>query len=522
MNVKKTMIALVAICIILSACTDNLKDLNYDKKLITDELLAIDANEGGFQLPGMQLGIIDVMETWRFEMQQNLNADNYAGYLGFPTPYADNRNNFTYAMIDSWNNQIWLVPSTKVLDQWVSMKKRDFDVKYPDLFALATLFKVFAGHRLTDTFGPIPYRTYGVSSDVTFDSVEDIYDQLFEELNDVVEALEQAETANPNADKVRYAKFDKSRFGGNYKTWIKVANTLRLRLAIRISGINPVKAKQEAEIAVKGGVLSTQDGSFEMTTGTVHPLFTISESWQETRLNASLESFMVGFEDPRLPKYAKPAEHTSFKGQFKGVRSGSSFEKGSFNEYSKVNFDSNPFVKVMDVAESYFLRSEGALRGWDMGGTAQKFYNEGIQASFTSNNAGNADAYLLNNTKTPMDYKDPINPVNNATALSKVTVKWDEAAPFETKLERIITQKWIALYPEGQEAWSEFRRTGYPKLWPVVLNFSNGDVPAGQFIKRIPYPTAITNSSKSSVDEAVKKFLGGKDSMYSPLWWDNN
>src|SRR5690606_8035171 len=174
--------------------------------------------------------------------QLNLNADSYAGYMNLPTPYADNRNNHTYAMIDSWNNQVWLVPSTKVLDQWVSMKKKGFDEKYPDLFALATLFKVFAGHRLVDAFGPLPYSTYGLSSDVTFDSVEEAYNLFFEELRGVVQTLEEAELNSPEADQIRYAKFDKSRYGGDYSTWVKVANTLRLRLALRISNVNPTKA----------------------------------------------------------------------------------------------------------------------------------------------------------------------------------------------------------------------------------------------------------------------------------------
>lgn len=520
MKKKINLFIATAICLVINACTDDLKDLNADKKLITDELLMIDANEGGFQLPGMQLGIIDVMETWRYEMQLNLNADSYAGYMNLPTPYADNRNNHTYAMIDSWNNQIWLVPSTKVMDQWVSMKKREFDKKYPDLFAMATLFKVFAAHRLADTFGPIPYSTYGVSSNVTFDSVESAYDLFFTELKEVVERLKEAEAANPNADKIRYAKFDRSRYGGDYATWVKVANTLRLRLAMRISKVNPSKARQEAEAAVQSGVLDAADKSFEMSTGTVHPLETITEAWQETRFGASLESYMSGFEDPRLPKLAKPATHDAFKGKFKGVRSGASFEKGNFFQYSQVNFNGNPYVKVMDIAESFFLRAEGALLGWNMGGNAKDFYEKGVQASFTAYGTGSADAYLSNNTRLPLDYVDPVNPKNNAKALSSITVKWDAAATTEKNLERIITQKWIALFPEGQEAWSEFRRTGYPKLWPVVQNFSNGDIPEGGFIRRIPYPTSITNSSQDAVAEAVNKYLNGKDSMYTPLWWD--
>jgi hypothetical protein len=188
--------------------------------------------------------------------------------------------------------------------------------------------------------------------------------------------------------------------------------------------------------------------------------------------------------------------------------------------YSKVNFGNNPYVKLMDGSESYFLRAEGALRGWNMGGTAEEFYVEGIKASFAENQLGGVDNYLNDNTSTPIAYDDPNNSANNAPPISSITIKWDPSATFEKSLERIITQKWIAMYPMGQEAWSEFRRTGYPKLWPVVVNNSGGDVPIGQFIKRIPYPSAITNASKSAVAAAVSTYLGGQDKESTRLWWD--
>lgn len=517
----KHMHYLAFLSLIFFACTKDMKNLNEDKKLITDKMLEADANEGGYTLPGMQLGIVDVLTTWRIEMQQNLNADNYGGYMSLPSPFYDNKNNGTYFMVDSWNNQIWEVPSSKVLDQWVMMKKRGFDTKYPDLYSLALIFKVFAGHRLVDIFGPMPYSLYGSSSEVKFDSEQEAYNLFFDELRSAVTALKAAEAADPNADKARYARFDKSRFGGNYATWIRVANTLRLRLAMRISAIDPMKAKAEAEAAVMdGGLLESAQGSFEMTTGTVHPLLTITRDWQETRVNAAVETILKGYNDPRLAKYALPASDPALGGDIKGVRSGAAFNDKIYVGFSQVNFTDNPYVKVMDVAESYFLRAEGALRGWEMGGTAKEFYEQGIRVSFNANKVGGADDYLNDDMATPNAYVDSYNASNNAPPISNLTVKWDESATDEQKLERIIMQKWIALYPDGQEAWSEFRRTGYPKLWPVTVNFSGGDVPDGQFIKRIPYPSAITNASKESTAEAVSKYLDGKDKMYTPIWWD--
>ena len=112
------------ILVFTCSCTKDMEGLNIDQKLITDKMLEADANEGGYTLPGMQLGILDVTEAWRYEMQQTLAADLYAGYAALPAKFYDNKNNSTYAMVDSWDDQIWIVPSSKVLNPWVKKKKK--------------------------------------------------------------------------------------------------------------------------------------------------------------------------------------------------------------------------------------------------------------------------------------------------------------------------------------------------------------------------------------------------------------
>lgn len=500
------------------SCT---KAPNIDEKLITDNMLQQDANEGGFLLPGMMKNILQVDEPWNYEFQQNLNADYYSGYMALPQPYFADINNFTYFMVDSWNSGIWSVPATRVLDQWLVMKKKGFDTKYPDLYAIALIIKTFVGHRLVDALGPIPYSQYGQSTQAKFDSEQEAYNTFFSELKQAVAALKAEEAAYPNAGKVRFAKFDKSQYGGNYPKWIRLANTLRLRLAMRLSYIDPGKAQAEAEAAVSDGVLSDADGSFAITASNGHPLATITASWQETRLGAPVETILGGYNDPRLSKYALPATDPVLNNQFKGMRQGISFPtNGAYLGFSQVNFDGNPPVKLMDVSESYFLRAEGALRGWNMGGAEKDLYEQGVKSSFKANGVGGETAYLSDSTSTPKAYVDPKNSANNAPSLSSITIKWDGGATFEQKLERIITQKWIALFPEGQEAWSEFRRTGYPRLYPFMVNNSGGDIPNGEFIKRITYPTSITNASASATADAVSKYLHGRDKLFTALWWD--
>jgi len=174
----------------------------------------------------------------------------------------------------------------------------------------------------------------------------------------------------------------------------------------------------------------------------------------------------------------------------------------------------------MTAAESYFLRAEGALRGWNMGGDAGDFYRQGIAASFAENGLPATDAanYAADNTSTPIPFTDNSGQSgNNAPAPSNITIAWNDAAPFEENLERIITQKWIAMYPDGPEGWAEFRRTGYPKLFPVVTNRSNGTIPG--FVRRIPYPQSEYNNNAAGVQTGVA-LLGGADGGGTRLWWD--
>ena len=91
-------------------------------------------------------------------------------------------------------------------------------------------------------------------------------------------------------------------------------------------------------------------------------------------------------------------------------------------------------------------------------------------------------------------------------------------AAADEKLEKIITQKWIAMFPEGTEAWSEFRRTGYPKQYYVMVS-NHKDLPLGTYIKRLAYLSSVISTSQTAVTAAVNAYLGGKDSPATKLWW---
>jgi hypothetical protein len=167
------------------------------------------------------------------------------------------------------------------------------------------------------------------------------------------------------------------------------------------------------------------------------------------------------------------------------------------------------------------------LRGWSNAGDAKTNYETGIDRSFEMYNlTAQASAYKNDATSMAMPYVDPkaVKSGENDVAasspyLSKITIKWDDAATSATKLERIITQKWIAIFPDGDEAWAEYRRTGYPILFPVVVNYSGGTIPTIPGVRRMPYPQREYNSNSAAVAEAVE-MLGGQDNGGTRLWWD--
>ena len=126
---------------------------------------------------------------------------------------------------------------------------------------------------------------------------------------------------------------------------------------------------------------------------------------------------------------------------------------------------------------------------------------------------------MVDNISTPTDFVDALNNTNDVAYEGDVKIAYNVSGTNEEKLEQIITQKWIAMFPDGQEAWSEFRRTGYPRVYPVVVNNSGGAIDTNVQIRRINFVTTEKNTNAENVAEAVT-FLGGPDTGGTRLWWD--
>ena len=341
-----------------------------------------------------------------------------------------------------------------------------------------------------------------------------------------------------------------------FSTYIKLANSLKLRMAMHIVNVEPATAKEWAEAAVNpanGGVIESeweQQGLYPMFLGFGHPLVDICNTWGDLVLSASFETLLMSLNHPytkagyvfdnnnNIIRNEETGEKLEKDTRICGLRSGTIVGEGQdytvnqLQGFSKLNTESwgimLPPLYFIKWAEVDFLRAEGALRGWNMGGTAQEFYERGIQNGyldcpmFVNQYPYKSLMSEYMNLEQAVEYTnvDPTGAGEDWVSPTTIGVKWNETDTKETKLEKIITQKYIALFPLSTEAWTELRRTGYPKLFPV-LNADDGDgsIEQGEMIRRIPWaPT------DPRMIEIVNQYgipaLGGPDEQATPLWWD--
>jgi hypothetical protein len=511
--------AFCAALLLAVSCTSDFDALNINPEGFTNAQLEQDFNHIKAPLNAEFLGIFNTTH-WKYQLQQNLNADLWSGYMATPTPFkgaAGDNSNYNY--VNGWNGFIWDLAYTDVMANAYQLERLTKG-KYDQFYALSLILKVQGMHRTTDIFGPIVYSKFGTTDKlVAYDSQDAVYAQMFKDLD--FAAAELTKRANAN-EKSTLTGPDISTYNGNYKQWVKFANSLRLRLAMRIVKINPSLAKTEAEKAVGHpfGVMTTNaDVCKLIIPNYIDPIFTISDAWGDIRMSADMESIMGGYADPRLAKYFNRS--ADFPSEYRGVRTAiNMIAKSDRTGMSGIGEIVSKNEKVlMTTAEVFFLRAEGALRGWNMGGTAQTLYEGGITASFSQHGFSGATAYFADNVKTAKNFIDVKDAANNAAAVNTVTIAWDGAATNEVKLQKIITQKWIANFPEGQEAWSEYRRTGYPRLFRAVHNTSGGTITTQFGPRRINFVQSEKDGNPGGVATGVAK-LGGPDNGGTRLWWD--
>lgn len=380
--------------------------------------------------------------------------------------------------------------------------------------AIVRVLKAYAFHSLTDVFGDIPYQSYG-NKDADFEALqfnpdnltpkyatqEKIYKDLLKELQEAADTLSKYNAATTFGESDIIYK-------GNNQKWAKFANSLRLRLANRILAKDATLAKSHIEDALSKGVFTsnTDNATFKysITSPNEAPLFraTVIANRKDFAVSNVIVEALQGkrgpfnFADPRLAKYAKPNAVGVYYGQPYGLplSAGSLFPLDRISLPGDVINAANYAEVLQEYAEVEFLISE--YKNWD-----QDAYQKGVRASLEKWDVSGADvsAYLA---KLPAANK-----------------------------ENVLSQKYLALYNQGIEAWSEIRRTGYPLYlikkgdvtWTgtveneVVTFYFTPEV-GDKIPSRLVYPLKEQSTNKNNYQNALAK--QGDDIISTKLWWN--
>lgn len=501
-----------------------------------------------------------------YQQQYSLGTDGYAQY--FVVPHKDfmyGTLTSTYNVSDEFNGSA-LYSYTGTKNSVMPLLHHQMIDSIPEMKAINLLYYCLSAQEHADLSGPFTYKEDKENSENprTYNDLRTIYTGIVENLDTIVKCLQHYET-RPQwyKDEMNTLLFEAIATTRDLLTgeqtgmtsFIKLANSLKLRMAMHIVKVEPELAKKWAEEAcdpANGGVVESineQQGIYPMVGGFTHPLIDIVNSWGDARLSASFESLLQSLKHPYLDYvFVKNAndivnertqEVTPANSVICGLRAGTlvgdgqNFGQNPYIAYSTINaqtFSQAPLY-FLKWAEVDFLRAEGKIRGWNVGPmSAEEYYNRGIRNAYLdepmmvefggSVYKDKVEEYLQLDKPVAYVNKDYRGGNEDWPSVTKIGVKWNEGDNLETKLEKIITQKYIALFPLSSEAWTELRRTGYPKLFPV-LNPDDGDgsLMDGDIIRRIPWVETDPQKLETIMETGIPA-LGGEDFQGTRLWWD--
>lgn len=531
----------------LSSCTDDFEDLNTNKTQVDPGDLPFAAQ------CAEAMNYCYAPHQNMFQFWTNLTIDLYGGY--FQTPHG----NFTNCDMGENRGHSGGMYENYYLHIFNNTRRNITNLEKqskPGLAATMRIVQAVGTMQATDAYGPLAYSSIiNAESETTyrFDSQQKLYEQMLDDLDKAIVNLK----AMSDEEKVSLATYD-TWGGGDPAIWVQIANTMKLRIALRLS-------KRESEMAADGYDLkaiataaadntlavSGKDIVIKDQSNELKRMF----EWLDCGMNANLVTLMVGMNDPRLPLYmTKNADDitnekgvTTPKGSvYCGIRYASGMkQKGSDGWYgykmSQWVGSYNTPLPIFKAAEAYFLLAEAKLR-WNIGGTSVKdLYEQGIRLSIKNElaykgsfagieNISDADIDdYINGTTGQADYVDPGDSEHNCKAVNTLGVKWDDAASKEDQLARIQTQKYIALFPLSNEGWAEQRRTGYPKFFVALVNKSNGAVDTQEGVRRVIYSSNAYDTNAEGIKGGIelldkentsKKGISG-DKGGTHLWWDN-
>lgn len=534
MNIKKYLLVPGLALLTLAAC--NQEEINTSVHGVTDQDLRTGGLEYGTALQGVALDVISIGSPSLTTGPGNdlqatdlISSGNYIGYFG-------NNNNWGNGIEASWNfvdgrmNYIFQELHTKVVQPWLNIYKLAKDSDEPQdkrILAMANIIKVAGLLRATDSFGPIVYTEIGNGNITpTPDSQEVVYKGMLKELSDAVEVLKDARAAIlPKYDLV---------YDGDPRAWQRFANSLMLRMAVRVHFKDQALAQEyitKATDPANGGVMTDASHVAKVASSSKMPLrspyIASVDEYGETRMGATMWSYLHGYRDARMATMYTTTTQPNVQAGVTHLAMPPTYRFGQ-NPTAKLHASRPRTDKAeviwMRASEVKFLLAEAALYGL-YSGNPENLYRDGVRMSFSEQGAAGADTYLNNLTARPAAYTAPHNAYGNGytedITANNVAPGWVASDTQEKKLQKIITQKYIALYPNAIEAWTEYRRTGYPLIMkpmdPVAASRVGGDYSALRAPERFKYSSeAYANNPSMSV---VPTLLGGEDKGATQLWW---
>jgi len=381
--------------------------------------------------------------------------------------------------------------------------------------AVATIAKVYYIWTLTDRWGDIPYTEAlqgpGNLSPV-YDKQEDIYPHMLSDLKDAILMID----GGPGVAGDLF-------YDGDMDQWKKLANTMRMMIALRMSKRFPDPgqfAAQEFAAAASdpaGSIESNSDNFTLVYNGNsvteTNPFYSALNGRKDYAFSLTLGDILSNMNDPRRNSFGSAGaafpygllreDAVAFDGSVSGAYA---------KPFAPAFVTSSSPIVVISAAYTLLAKAEAAQRGW-ISGSAEDYYNAGVAASFEQWGVTGVSAYLSSGS--------PANFNNGSGGGSQIgfdpsfpSVPGSDAIT-TTPLQRIQLQRYIASFGDGLEAWSEWRRTGVPNIKPTVFaTNSPKEIP-----RRLVYGTSEYALNLANVKDAASRLQGG-DVMNARMWWD--
>ncbi|RSK37681.1 SusD/RagB family nutrient-binding outer membrane lipoprotein [Hymenobacter metallilatus] len=484
---------------LLPACTDRFEEINTDPTRTStptsDQLFARALKYGSLYDNDFQVG-------------EHLHANMWVQYFANSTPHF---NTDRYESNDQWATTFWTTFYTGYgMDVQEVIGRVQADPAQVNRLSMARIWRAFLFQRITDYWGDVPYTAafQGAATEIqpAYDSQQSIYTSLLQELQQAAAAFDDTQPLTFGAADLLYSNAGAANPVATpalaHQRWQRFANSLRLRMAMRLSEASPLLASLQARAALADGVMQSSQESAVMnnTGGSIrinqNPLSVVL-GFNDSRISATLVDYLTRYHDPRLPVLVGPVSATNPARI--GLANGLSATQLALPEYNPARYSSagpryltpTNDQHLLTYAEVCFLRAEACLRGWDTSGSAEQWYYQGVREALALvdiTDAAVVGAYL----------QDPAVRFTPGRAL-----------------EQIITQKWLSLFGNnGFEAYAEYRRTGFP----VLRSAANPGETGGAVPLRLRYPTVEQRLNSAAYQRAVSR--QGPDLMTTPVWWD--